>query len=367
MSTLNVAIRTRPGFSKEPADGFYQLLKKRAAETIVSEQASAKRATWMKTLLYPGMYLTAYCLLIIKGESMVWLFSCYSAMGLLTTMIIFNIVHDAIHHSLFSHPSTNGRAAMLLDILGGNSYIWNKRHVVFHHSYTNIPGWDLDIKSPVCRFDANEEYKKGYQFQILYMPIIYLFYSLNWILMRDFKDFFQKGAAIRKGLKIKRIEYFKLVLFKLFHATYIFVLPVLLLPHPVVTFVYAFLLMHFLMSALTLLVLLPSHLDEDASFPVPDENMQLADTWAMHQLRVTNDFGTKNPVLNFIMGGLNHHIAHHLFPNVNHNIIPGITKIISETAEEKKLPYKCFTLKEVMKSHVKLLKKNGQLHHVMEE
>jgi linoleoyl-CoA desaturase len=82
---------------------------------------------------------------------------------------------------------------------------------------------------------------------------------------------------------------------------------------------------------------------------------------------VTNDFGTKNPVMNFIMGGLNHHIAHHLFPQVNHNIIPGITKLISETASEQKLPYKCFSLREVMISHVRLLKKKGQLHHFLQE
>jgi hypothetical protein len=44
---------------------------------------------------------------------------------------------------------------------------------------------------------------------------------------------------------------------------------------------------------------------------------------------VTNDFATTEPVLNFFMGGLNHHIAHHLFPTVNHissRILPGISK-----------------------------------------
>ena len=125
--------------------------------------------------------------------------------------------------------------------------------------------------------------------------------------------------------------------------------------------------MHWLTSVFTLLVLLPSHLDEHACFPGPDDKLMLENTWAIHQLKVTNDFGTNQPVLNFIMGGLNHHIAHHLFPNVNHNIIPKITEHIAMAAKENNLPYNCYTLKAVMASHYKLLKNNSVDNNFFEE
>ncbi len=125
--------------------------------------------------------------------------------------------------------------------------------------------------------------------------------------------------------------------------------------------------MHWCTSAFTMLVLLPSHLDEDACFPEPDKNLELEDSWAVHQLKVTNDFGTNQPLLNFVMGGLNHHIAHHLFPSVNHNIIPKLTQHIAKAAEQHGLPYKCYSLKNIMVSHYKLLKKNSLDNSFWEE
>lgn len=361
-------IRTRPVFRKETTNSFYHSIKEKAADTILQQQKKANRITWRKIIFYPGLYACFYALLLWKGHQLFWFYSCYASMGLLTTLIVFNIVHDAVHHSLFIGTDANKRAALMLDILGGNSFVWSKRHVIYHHSFTNIPGWDIDIQqSQIVRFNDKQEYKKAYRYQYLYMPILYLFYSLNWILLRDFKDFFQRTSLIKQRTSVPVKEYVKLFLFKLFHFSYIILIPVLLLPHTALSFLLGFLIMHGLMSALTLLVLLPSHLDEDAQFPEPDENLMLADTWAVHQLKVTNDFGTNNSVLNFLMGGLNHHIAHHLFPNVNHNIIPDITQHITEVAREKELPYKCYSLKQVMVSHLKLLKKNGQLQHFLEE
>jgi len=93
--------------------------------------------------------------------------------------------------------------------------------------------------------------------------------------------------------------------------------------------------------------------------------MLVQNSWAIHQLKVTNDFGIDSRILNFIMGGLNHHIAHHLFPNVNHNIIPKITRRIYETAQEHNLSYKSFSFGEVMTSHYKLLKRNS--YEILEE
>src|SRR5438309_6190472 len=305
MSTYTKLSEGRPHFPKTP-DLFYKTIKNNVCDIILKQKNKALWITWIKTILYPLLFISIYSLLLVKGQNLIVFYSCYGCMGLLTTIIVFNIVHDAVHNSLFNDPALNKRARVLLDFLGGNSYVWAKRHVVFHHGFTNIPGWDIDIQqSVIVRFNEKQPFRKVYRIQFLYMPLIYMLYSLNWIMHRDFKDFFQRGSVIRSNFNIPKKEYFKMIAFKIFYFLYLAVVPIILLNHSALSFVLSILLMHVLMSALTLLVLLPSHLDEDAQFPEPDENLLLQDSWAVHQLKVTNDFATNSRILNFIMGGLN--------------------------------------------------------------
>jgi len=93
----------------------------------------------------------------------------------------------------------------------------------------------------------------------------------------------------------------------------------------------------------------------------------MKENWALHQLTTTNDYATGKPVFNFLLGGLNHHIAHHLFPSINHNLLPHITKEIVKITKEQSLPYKCFSFTGAIRSHFLLLKKNGYDKNILEE
>lgn len=361
-------MRTKPQFKREESNPFFSLLKQDTKPLFEAYANKARKTTWAKVIIYPLLYAMVYSILLLKGENIIWFYCCYILLGLLVTLNVFNIVHDAVHHALFEKSKLNKRAALLLDIMGGNSFVWGKRHVLYHHTFTNVPNWDIDVQqTELVKFNPRQQYKWHHQYQYLYMPVLYLFYSLNWILVRDFKDFYHKKSLVKQKTTIPLAEYYKLFTYKLLYVLYLVVIPVIYLSHQWYHFVTGILLMHWFTSALTLLVLLPSHLDEHAVFPEPDENLLLEDTWAVHQLKVTNDFGTNNWFLNFVMGGLNHHIAHHLFPKTNHNIIPHLTKKIEMAAKQNSLPYRCYTLKEVMVSHFKLLKKNGQRHNFFEE
>ena len=214
MPTHPFSPKKRPHFPKTP-DPFYQTIKAKALGIVSKQSAHALRITWAKTILYPMLYAAIYLLLLLKGENLFIFYCCYGCMGLLTTLIVFNIVHDAVHHALFAKPILNKRAMLLLDCLGGNSFVWSKRHVVFHHGYTNIPGWDIDIQQSILvRFNEKQIFRKAYHYQFLYMPLLYLMYSLNWILHRDFKDFFQRHSVVRMNFKIPRMEYVKLFFFQ---------------------------------------------------------------------------------------------------------------------------------------------------------
>ena len=61
---------------------------------------------------------------------------------------------------------------------------------------------------------------------------------------------------------------------------------------------------------------------------------------------------------NFIFGGFNLHIAHHVFPEINHTHYPALTQIIKEVLAENNLDwYKSFTFFQGVRSHIKHLKR----------
>ena len=58
-----------------------------------------------------------------------------------------------------------------------------------------------------------------------------------------------------------------------------------------------------------------AHCVEEASFARPDE-LGADPSWAVHQIETTVDFCPRNPVLTWMLGGLNYQIEHHLFPRL---------------------------------------------------
>ena len=53
----------------------------------------------------------------------------------------------------------------------------------------------------------------------------------------------------------------------------------------------------------------------------------------MHEVETTVDFCPRNPVLTWVLGGLNFQIEHHLFPRVPHTHYPQIAEIVRRNCE----------------------------------
>lgn len=61
--------------------------------------------------------------------------------------------------------------------------------------------------------------------------------------------------------------------------------------------------------------------------------------WAVHQVNVTVDFARRNRVLTWLLGGLNYHKEHHLFPLICHVNYPAISPVVQETCREFGVSY----------------------------
>jgi linoleoyl-CoA desaturase len=82
--------------------------------------------------------------------------------------------------------------------------------------------------------------------------------------------------------------------------------------------------------------------------------------WAVTQLHGTANFSTKNPIMLFLTGGLNHQIEHHLFPRISHIHYPQISKIVKETCAEFGVQYHEYkSFLSAVASHYGHLRKMG--------
>jgi linoleoyl-CoA desaturase len=105
-----------------------------------------------------------------------------------------------------------------------------------------------------------------------------------------------------------------------------------------------------------------AHTVEHTHFPIPEEETgKLNDEWAIHQLKTTANFATKNKLISFLVGGLNFQVEHHLFPKISHIHYPAISQIIRNTCREFNIPYIEYPrMRYAMASHISFLREMGR-------
>ncbi len=82
-----------------------------------------------------------------------------------------------------------------------------------------------------------------------------------------------------------------------------------------------------------------AHCVEEADFATAEELSTERRLWAVHEVETTVDFCPRNPVLSWIVGGLNYQIEHHLFPRVPHTHYANIAKIVQRNAKRHGVRY----------------------------
>jgi linoleoyl-CoA desaturase len=125
-------------------------------------------------------------------------------------------------------------------------------------------------------------------------------------------------------------------------------------------FIIGFMTMHVFMGLVLGLVFQLAHVVEGTDFPTTNMEGNIEEAWAVHQMRTTANFGTKDFITSFLCGGLNQQVEHHLFPKVCHVHYPAISDIVKETAKEFGVPYiENKTFFTALKSHYTMLKLFG--------
>jgi len=179
----------------QPKLSFHTELKKRVSEyfsqTCTSTVGNYK--LFGKAFLLLALYILLYIHLVFFTPSLVWSIIECVLFGLITAAIGFNIMHDGAHGSFSKYSLMNKGAAITLCFLGGSHFMWNVKHNIIHHAYTNIDGIDDDIDAkPFLRMASTQKRYKMHRYQHWYFWFFYcLLYYTGY--------FFQTSKNILKG------------------------------------------------------------------------------------------------------------------------------------------------------------------------
>ncbi len=351
MSTLTASFDNR----QTP---FFTALKIKVEGYFKHQNLSKKGnfSLYLKTAIILGTTASVYLTLLLITLPW-WLFSLFAiVLGVCLSAIGFNIMHDGAHGSYSQNPLVNNLMAHTLDLMGGSSFYWKSKHNVIHHTYTNLDGLDDDIDiKPWIRTNEGQEKKKYHQFQYLYGFFLYAITHSFWVWWQDFLKYFTQKIG---STEVKRAGFWGQVEFWLTKLN--FLILTLGLPFYFLGMGKMFLL-YGLVSCTTGFTLAVTfqlaHVVQTTDFPVIlATHHQVEEEWAIHQIKTTANFATRNPLVTWLTGGLNHQIEHHLFPKISHVHYPALQKLVQETCREFNLTYNEFpTLGSALLSHGKQL------------
>jgi linoleoyl-CoA desaturase len=280
--------------------------------------------------------------------------------GLCTVMMVMNIGHDAAHNSLFKNKKLNAISCYSFELAGLSQYLWKLNHNIIHHPYPNVSPVDGEINESMPFIRMSPFFKKSWfqRYQHYYAPLLYLFFTINLTLVRDFQDMHilprQYRQQVIRHFPIRRYVLF--IVSKFFYIFYGLILPMIVLSAAWWKVLLGYFFVHAVMSIFELCIQLPLHVNENSKVIEALDDGLILKKREQHILENTTDYWPDSRVANFITGGINTHTIHHFFPGINHIHYIALTKILADTSKEFGMVYQCSPIMQGLKSHYKRIK-----------
>ena len=178
----------------------------------------------LKTAVLLLVYFGSYTVILTGNFPLYidWLLCIVMGMGM--AGLGFSVAHDAIHGAYSKNTNVNYGLGLVMNIIGGNRYVWSITHNIIHHTYTNIYAVDEDLEiAPFIRLSEHAKHKPIHRLQHIVGFLAYGFATLFWVMMKDFKKIMQKNIGPYKNKKHSSFEialliFFKLIVLRLYHC-----------------------------------------------------------------------------------------------------------------------------------------------------
>jgi linoleoyl-CoA desaturase len=188
--------------------------------------------------------------------------------------------------------------------------------------------------------------------------------TVTWTIAKDFRQlsrysaegyYEKRGISYNKGLT-------QIVVSKALYFFMIWAVPMMVLPVAWWQVLIGWVAMQMVTGFVLAAIFQPAHVVPEVDYPLPDpESSTLENDWATNQILTTANFAQHNKAFSWLVGGLNHQVEHHLFPDICHVHYSKISPIVKETATEFGLPYHSNpTFIGALQAHTRMLYKLGR-------
>jgi linoleoyl-CoA desaturase len=314
-----------------------------------------RRMLWLKFAFYITAASSAYAgLYLLRHPALFTL--CFILYGFAALLLAFNFAHDLSHNAIFkSKRRNNFFYTCLYTLVGAHAAAWKERHIQSHHYAPNVKDYDSDLKiSGLIRVIPNSPWRRHHRFQHMYAPLAYTTYSLFWVFVKDFVILYSADDYVKNKNRRYHLLFW---LQKIFYLLWTLALPMLFSPQPWYVVAAAFIAMHLAQSLFLLFTFFMTHHVESTAYPETDGNGIIDTSWLMNQVKSSNDMHPFSETANFILGGFNNHIAHHLFPHISHIYYPRLNRILYRVLRENGITPNETTYFGGICSHLRLLKR----------
>jgi len=360
---IGAAEMSQPTFART-APVFFQRLRE-VTEAYFKENNLKKtgdhRLYWKTAILLTALVGLYTVLVFFTPTSVVLSLGLCALLGLVLASIGFNVMHDGAHGSYSSRKWVNEMMGHSLNLLGGSVHFWKMKHNENHHTFTNVEGMDDDIDiKPWMRVHADQPKHWFHRFQHIYGLLLYGLTYLFWVFFNDMKKYFTGKIADNTRMKPMSLkEHIIFWVTKIGYVGIFIVLPMFFAG--VVPTLVGYGVMVFVTGIFIAVVFQLAHVVEETEFVhPPTDGHHIEAEWAIHQVNTSVNFATQNKVWNWLFGGLNFQVEHHLFPRISHVHYPELNKRLKQVCAEFNVQYREFpTLRSALRSHLMHLRQVG--------
>ncbi len=346
---------------KGNGSAFYSDLKSKVDEYFKQRNLAqhGNKMIYIKSAIYLITFLATYAVLVFFTPMAAIAIPLTVVFGLLTAGIGFNIMHDGSHGTFSPNKTVNTVASWTLNMLGASSFLWNIKHNMIHHTFTNIDGHDDDIMTePFIRMCKSQRKLKIHRYQHIYWVFLYGWMYAGWVFLLDFSKYFKKEIAAKSNIKFSVRAHIGFWVTKVIYVITFVVLPLQFMPWT--HWLVGYLTWLFTTGFITSIVFQLAHATEQTTFVEEEKAFEIESDWAVHQVQTTANFGSRSKLLSFLTGGLNQQVEHHLFPKISHIHYPNLSPIVKEICEKHGLEYlEQPTFFHAVLSHIKFLRRLG--------
>ncbi len=319
---------------------------------------------YIKTAFMMSLFILPFAYIVIYEPSAPLLFVMTSLVGIGMAGIGLSVMHDGVHGAYSNNKFVNDFWGYTANFIGANALNWKLQHNIKHHTYANIEDYDEDIAPKlILRLSPHSKQTGVHKYQHFYGWILYALGTFFWVTFKDFTKFviYYKEGILQKNVKSVALEVVILVVSKIIYYLIIFGIPLAFTSYTFGEIFLGFFLGHLVAGLALAVIFQPSHLMEEAEFPLPDKDGKMPYSRIVHQLHTSVNFANTNRLVTWYGGGLNFQIEHHLFPHICHVHYPAISKILKATAKEYGIPYYAKDgFFEALREHTKMLKWLGK-------